>query len=276
MKKFLSAFLFLTACHGVPSYQIAEDLNSPEQTSVVGGQVVPASHHLQQQALLFKAFHSKIQVDTGEAIETRWKTGICTASALTPRILITAAHCYNKDAEFHRVEFPVDDNKIAPYKALKVIPHPDYEKDPAADLAIVLLEFALPESVRLVKLPSTSPLQMKVILAAGYGRNDGRRNQPGGAGTLRAALLDIDNYDSSAPTFSVEQRFGKGICQGDSGGPAIVHINGKDTVVGVVSKTQHIISDAEDQDICGYKGVYVNVQHFLDWIEPTVRDLKYE
>lgn len=275
MKKYLSVFLLLSACHGMQSSQL-EGLGLPEQTSVVGGKAVPPTHKLQQQALLFKAFHSKTQVDTGEAIETRWKTNICTASALTPRILITAAHCYKKEAEFHRVEFPVDDNKIAPYRALKVIPHPDYEKDPTADLAIVLLEFALPESVQLVKLPSASPLKMQNILAAGYGRNDGRRNQPGGAGTLRATILDIEKYDPVAPTFTVEQRFGKGICQGDSGGPAIVSINDKDTVVGVVSKTLHVISEAEDIDICGHKGVYVNVQHFLDWIEPTVQILKYE
>lgn len=275
MKKLFSAFLFLTACHGVQPSQVAQELDLPEQTSVVGGQVVPAQHRLQQQALSFKAFHSKFQVDTGEAIETRWKTTTCTASALTPRILITAAHCYREDADFHRVEFPID-GKIAPYKALKVIPHPDYPKDSTADLAIVLLEFALPESVHLVTLPSTSPLSMKSILAAGYGRNDGRRNQPGGSGTLRAVILDIEKYEPTESTFTVEQRHGKGICQGDSGGPGLVSIKGKDTVVGVVSKTLHLVSEAEDVDVCGYKGVYVNVQHFLDWIDPTVRDLKYE
>lgn len=277
MKKYLSVILFLTACHGTQDSQMSnEDIFLSDSTSVVGGQVVPTNHKLQQQALLFKAYHSKTQVNTGEAIETQWKTNICTASALTPRILITAAHCYIKGAELHRVELPAGDKKVA-YKALKVIPHPDYDENPEADLALVLLEFALPESAHLVHLPSRSALIMKAILAAGYGRNEGRRSLPGGSGVLRATLLDIDKYDSSTATFTVEQRFGKGICQGDSGGPALVHVNGKDTVVGVVSKTAYQANEEnEDPDICGHKGIYVNVQHYLDWIEPTVKELSYE
>ena len=53
--------------------------------------------------------------------------------------------------------------------------------------------------------------------------------------------------------------------QGDSGGPLICPIDGKATLMGVVSRGQGCASE-------GYPGIYSNVHFALEWISATIEE----
>ena len=52
---------------------------------------------------------------------------------------------------------------------------------------------------------------------------------------------------------------------GDSGGPLICPIDGKATLMGVVSRGQGCASE-------GYPGIYSNVHFALEWISATIEE----
>ena len=76
------------------------------------------------------------------------------------------------------------------------------------------------------------------------------------------------------PTFTVEQSLGKGICQGDSGGPGMFEIEGKTYIVGIVSSVIYR-ETSSTADRCRFKGQYINVQYYLDWIAQESAKLLY-
>jgi len=57
---------------------------------------------------------------------------------------------------------------------------------------------------------------------------------------------------------------GKDACEGDSGGPLVVNVEGKYTLVGVVSYGAGTVHDS-----CGEWGAYTKVSRFLPFIKKT-------
>lgn len=270
------ALLLLSACEGSNSRNMV--LSADKSDSIVGGREVPYADPITQKVLNFKVLYDRQEVTTENTIEITWKAFQCTAAAIAPRIVLTAAHCLSEVADINRIELPTADGKTEYFKVIKVVPHPDYAKDKTSDLALLHLELALPEQVEILALPSKeNPLNLTTIKAAGFGRTSGRKDVAADGGTLRTVDLNVVNFKASEQTFYVDQTAGKGVCQGDSGGPAMLDIGVSTYLVGVVSKTR-FIPDANGNapDICNYRGEYVNVQHYLDWIVPEMEKLSLE
>ncbi|WP_415064132.1 S1 family peptidase [Bdellovibrio sp.] len=276
MRKLIVFALMLSACQGSFTSDPSNTLLQ-EADSIVGGVTVSPESPLNQKAFSLRVLSNPKTVQEGDATTTYYSVSQCTASALTPRIILTAAHCVSSSATVHRIELPTADGKKAIYKVAKAIANPDYAKDGVSDLALMLLEISLPENIETLSLPPRDvDLDLKKITAAGFGRVDGRKSVPGNLGILRTVELDVVSYSKTSATFHVDQTAGKGICQGDSGGPAMIDINGKTVVVGVVSKTRYTPSPDGDHDYCNFRGQYVNVQKYLDWIFATATQLAKE
>ena len=59
---------------------------------------------------------------------------------------------------------------------------------------------------------------------------------------------------------------GKDACKGDSGGPLTCVIDDQPVLTGIVSRTEGCAEE-------GHPGVYVNVAHYVEWIEETMQTL---
>ena len=59
---------------------------------------------------------------------------------------------------------------------------------------------------------------------------------------------------------------GKAACQGDSGGPLTCVFDDQPVLTGIVSRTEGCAEE-------GHPGVYVNVAHYVEWIEETMQTL---
>lgn len=267
----LSCLVLLTACEGHEALQV----NAENSAGIRGGVVVSA-----EDSLARKVFRLRIGYDKTESTESgsktlyKWKVTNCTASALTPRILLTAAHCFPETTDRLTVEVIMPDGIKEEVRGLTYMPHRLYKKeDHTADIAMVLLETALPEGTELVHLPKKDEdLGLTSFLAAGYGITSSLVAADGG--TLRKANLDVQSYDPLAEMIVVNQRNSTGACKGDSGGSALYEKDGVTYTVGVMSYANFKVPKGQSPDSvekCGYEGYYVNVQFHLDWINAVLK-----
>ncbi|WP_347358262.1 trypsin-like serine protease [Bdellovibrio sp.] len=267
-KLLIFGLLLLTACQE----NLQEGEISPlTDDAIVGGRQVEDADPVAKQALNFRVFHSPTTKEDAESITTYYKVAQCTGSAISSRLILTAAHCIiQREDATHRVDIKNSEGQNITYKAAQVAVHPKYlEGDKNYDVALALLDTDLPSDVQILSLPQKEvPMLLTSVTAAGFGRMDGRPAQPGNTGILRTVDLNVSKYDPALPYFMVNQAEGKGFCQGDSGGPAMAVINGKNTVVGVASKTTHKTEwgPNEEKNLCILEGQYMNVQFHLDWI----------
>ncbi|WII72410.1 trypsin-like serine protease [Bdellovibrio sp. 22V] len=274
MRKLLVLALMLTACQG--SQEVSEISPLNDATQVIGGTDVPLEDSLTRTALSLKVLFDPVVKETEEGTLTTYRASQCTASALGPRLILTAAHCVSKTAEIHKIELNTPEGEVE-IEAENFVAHPDYNaENKVPDLALILLKEDLPLDVQIVQLPPpVVALNLTSIQAAGFGRMEGKRSLPGKTGVLRATNLNVLNYAPTSPFFQVDQTQGRGVCQGDSGGPALTTLDGKLSVVGVVSKTRYVpVAEGDgEQDYCNYRGEYVNVQFYLDWLVPAMKTL---
>lgn len=275
MKKWLFLFFILTGCQGSQD-KFSMDAVSGELNPIVGGEEVSIADDVAQKVLSMQALFNPVVVTVGSSTKTSYNVFQCTASAIGPRLVLTAAHCLAKSTDIHRVEIATQQGRRF-IEAAKVVPHPEYHGDnKVPDLALVLLKEDLPVDVKILRLPEAYiDLGLSTIQAAGFGRTNGLKSLPAGDVKLRKTHLDVVSYSPEEPTFTVDQTQGRGVCQGDSGGPAIVNLGGHDVVVGVVSQSLFLLDTDPNQerDTCNYKGLYVNVQFYLNWIHDTAKTL---
>ena len=268
---FLLAALFLSACENkVPSNEV-----TPQADGIRGGIEVEASDPLSRMVFRLVVGHSRYmkKLDDGTEREAL-RSSNCTASALTNRVLITAAHCFPELTERGHVEIINSDNTLTQIPMVEYKIHPLYKDDRTTDLAMVLLEHSLPEEAQFVTLPTKSFNQeFTKIRAAGYGVL-GTLANPSGAGVLRTVELDVIQYDKYDEEMLTDQSQGKGACKGDSGSSALLKVGDENVVIGILS--QSIFKVKKDQDPntiekCAFKGRFVNVQPQLDWIHSTLK-----
>lgn len=271
-KLFIALTLILTSCQGYEENQLhlGED-NLGD--FIVGGIEVPVSDSLHHQVLSLKIYfepHNEPNTPPKRIV------GQCTASAVSPQIILTAAHCVSPQAKEYRLLVPKPDGTTEHYFGRHVIVHPNYKVNRFADLALIALDRKLPKNIKILKIPKGDLIEsLNVIRAAGFGRITGIQSFDGKTGLLRTTPLKVLHFNKEASTFRTDQTQGKGVCQGDSGGPGMIDINGDTFVVGVVSKT--VIKKLSDgtEDFCAAQGIYVNVQFYAEnWIIPTIQKLR--
>jgi secreted trypsin-like serine protease len=279
----LFSFLALAACAegGFQSPNStatpAKQAKSTPSDTIIGGEPVQAGSDVARMVLSFKSLLQPLDNQTGNQ-----KVAVtqCTASALTRRIVLTAAHCLNGDNASY-IEI-MEGATATTIPVVKTVVIDDFKTDAYADIALAVLKEDLPENTITVSIPNPDmkiDLQKLDIISAGYGKDT---DTPGtdlkdGLGVLRVVLLKISAYEFKDSKFLVDQSGGKGFCQGDSGGPGLFQFENKYYVMGVASKAVFQEQNSEATTaVCSFRGAYVNLLKFKPWIESTAKTLTAE
>jgi secreted trypsin-like serine protease len=210
-------------------------------------------------------------------------TNSCTATLLSPSVVLTAAHCV---AGYYatRVQFTLDphptSHPFAHYaQAIEIRMHPDWGYNTSIgknDLALVRLGYgsygAEPHVYpKLSWAPRPDPLRPARLRGIGYGqRIDYERADKRAvdlafsqARELASGLPYVPRY-AGAPGFELyPAQSGEVICHGDSGGPLFATVLGGTHLVGVLSGGYF----GRDQGRCAMSAIYTALDpDTLNWI----------
>jgi MYXO-CTERM domain-containing protein len=186
---------------------------------------------------------------------------LCSGAVVAPNVVLTARHCVAKaitttvscDENGHstngaHVAGNRDPREISVYGSAEpkfnqtadalgsAIISPTSEELCDSDIALVVLDHALPKATPLAVRLSTTVEAGEKVNSIGYGQND--KLLPMGTRFMKAdvPILAMGRGVSESKTALGPHEFevGKSICQGDSGGPAISQTTG--AIIGVVSR----------------------------------------
>jgi hypothetical protein len=184
----------------------------------------------------------------------------CTATLISPRRAVTAAHCvapHDPAKDRFRFHLGPTFESSRSLEVTKVVPHPRYDEDESNyDIAYVELGEDAPEAPMDVVRSIDASLVGRELLLVGYGRDVAPEHGPGGgSGIKRRATTKVVALND---TKIRAQREGVSSCNGDSGGPAFLSgPSGDWRIAGVVS-----CGDAT----CGSYGTYTRVDRFLAFL----------
>lgn len=202
---------------------------------------------------------------------------LCTATALTRDLVLTAAHCVVIPASYRVRVFQdsvmVDVDKIRRHPGFNMA---NYRASRAtADVALVKLKSALPDLV----LPATlaPPRRVEVgetLTIAGFGVT--HANTARGLGVPRMASLAVTGKPGSLQIrledpATRNERPGLGGCTGDSGAPAFDGAGPNDSgdVIGIVSWS----TAPKSEEGCGGLTGLTPLLNYRDWIVTTAAAL---
>ncbi len=277
----IASLLLFSAC----SNQTAAPIHAPGSSSgpaILGGEKVSAQDDV--------ASVTALLVDVKQG-------AICTASILSDRWLLTAAHCVEgKAASDLVVGFTLDMDQLLQEGTTaerrlvsRAVAHPQFqetnktflamtEKAKAegkelsraevdgvkdwGDIALVELKEAIPTSYQPARLlPENAVLEKnQSVTLAGYGRVG---SEPTAAsGVLYRVNVQIQEPLWGSTEVLMNQTDGRGACHGDSGGPAYaVDQNGRLLLFGITSRG---VGDGDVE--CITSAAYTNLNHYRSWI----------
>jgi hypothetical protein len=204
-----------------------------------------------------------------ELLSFRGNTGArCTATLITPRLLLAAAHCLVETPGFQRYIFPGnDDSNVTPQDtlAVKTVVHDTRYGSPRQgnDFSIIVLE--TPLAIRPIPL-NRAPLdgaQGKPVRYVGYGISIVGNLNSGGIKRHHTAPLAM--VSRLLLTVGPNEHI---TCEGDSGGPLLLDDGkgGGESIIGV--------SSFVDAPACRRNSWYQRVDTQLAWIDEQIQ--KYD
>ncbi|CAG5110603.1 Oidioi.mRNA.OKI2018_I69.chr2.g4987.t1.cds [Oikopleura dioica] len=227
-------------------------------------------------------------------VETDAGQALCGGTIIDNNWILTAAHCCDGansiDATFGDLSQNSVDSREFTLRSSKIIKHPRYRASNLRyDVCLVKLSGDIiasdpDESVKIACLTDHLPQQGSDCWIAGWGNTQSSgtvsnklkqahvtvmekdyciENSNYGASDLKSEMIcagKLDNNDDGLTDGGVDS------CQGDSGGPLICAINGRASLVGVVSWGNGCASE-------GFPGVYSSAafKGTYNWIRRTVR-----
>lgn len=258
-----------------------------EQDEILGGKSVQASSVFSKKVIYLALGVDWTKTKTGVSVNIE---RICTASAISKRILLTAAHCVN-GWETSQVNAalslnPFKNNKLIPtdwIKVEKIEIHAEYATDPAIlnDVALVKLSQDLSEE-RISKLAELNQTSTDMqLISIGYGRTDTKKSIDENEGLnslLSYVLKPLEAFIATESKFAIEQFDKTGICSGDSGSPGFIYDTEKKefVILGVASYVTHPDNSKKNSHVaesCHGYGVYMNILYFKSWILNAVKQL---
>jgi secreted trypsin-like serine protease len=164
---------------------------------------------------------------------------LCTATVISPTVLVTAAHCVSPDEVGPGAQFVVLLGNNLDSSSVQALAVADTTYDTAFDPNsldgghdIGLVRLAKPTTLTPIPFNRDDPsgLAGGTVRLVGYGVNSGKAQT--GAGQKRTVKATLDSVDSLLLHIGDSRHE---TCQGDSGGPALATIGGVETIVGVTS-----------------------------------------
>jgi secreted trypsin-like serine protease len=202
---------------------------------------------------------------------------LCTATALGPDLVLTAAHCVAGPLK-RAVKIYQTGQTIA---VTRVAQHPRFNfanylaSRATADVALVKLAAPLPDIIAPVTLAEPRRVAVgETLTIAGFGVT--KNATPLGLGIPREARLTVTGKPGSLQIRLVDpatlnKRPGLGGCTGDSGAPAFeTDAAGALRVIGVVSWS----TASNDEDGCGGLTGLTPLLLYRDWIVETAKTLR--
>ncbi|MCB9665018.1 MAG: trypsin-like serine protease [Alphaproteobacteria bacterium] len=209
----------------------------------------------------------------------------CSASLITTRMLLTAAHC---TAEYERQGIPlegvleygaaffgldVNSGEVDAVGFADIINHPKYggQNNPENDIGVIILDEDVDVKPTWFQVGEITEKQAvgKTVTSVGYG-SDSYYNGPG-SGVKRRVQLVIDQVDEQfLRTFAATNPTQGNVCSGDSGGPQ--YRRRKDGTLVQWGVHSNVFGGSSAATICNAASSSTNVGTFSDWVLRHIED----
>ncbi len=282
---FLACLLMLSGCSGpIRTYYQQGKLTRHDE--ILGGKAVMASTLFAKKVIYLAVGVTWTKTKTGVSVQHQ---RICSASAISKRVLLTAAHCVagmapsQINAVLSLNPFK-DDNLIESdwVRVEKILIHANYKANPEVqnDIALVKLSQDL-EPSRVSKIASADQTQSEMqIIAIGYGKTRSAETEGENLDSLlHYVMKSVIQFNAADPKIYVEQFDQTGICSGDSGSPGFIYDTSKKEfyTLGISSYVFHPknkVGEARLAEACHGYGVYMNALVYSDWILDSLKSMQ--